>query len=196
MSYDFSQDWFTRNVDNFNLVKEKLLWRTRVLEIGSFEGRSTVWLVENFLEDEGEIVCIDTWGGSKEHASMQIDMQAVESRFDRNIATLKTAFPLRRVIKHKGEAHKELAQLLLRENIGTDLVYVDGSHEAKDCLSDAVFAWNLLKKGGVMVFDDYTWDVVSGEIHRPRMAIDAFLAIYTDEIEVLFKNHQVGIRKI
>lgn len=33
------------------------------------------------------------------------------------------------------------------------VVYIDGSHWAKDVLTDAVMAWRLLKEGGVMILD-------------------------------------------
>ena len=38
-----------------------------------------------------------------------------------------------------------------------DLIYVDGSHTARDVLQDAVLGWGLLKRGGLMIFDDYLW---------------------------------------
>lgn len=36
-----------------------------------------------------------------------------------------------------------------------DWIYVDGRHDYDGVLADFTYAWPLLKKGGVMVFDDY-----------------------------------------
>ena len=36
-----------------------------------------------------------------------------------------------------------------------DYIYIDGSHMPKWVLIDAVLSWDLLKKGGLMIFDDY-----------------------------------------
>ena len=33
------------------------------------------------------------------------------------------------------------------------IVYIDGSHEAPDVLTDAVMAWKLLVEGGIMILD-------------------------------------------
>lgn len=33
------------------------------------------------------------------------------------------------------------------------VVYIDGSHAAKDVIADAVLAWALLRPGGVLIFD-------------------------------------------
>ena len=38
-----------------------------------------------------------------------------------------------------------------------DLIYIDGSHSAKDVLLDSLLAWRLLRPGGAMVWDDYEW---------------------------------------
>ena len=32
-------------------------------------------------------------------------------------------------------------------------MYIDGSHAARDVISDAVLAWALLRPGGVLIFD-------------------------------------------
>jgi predicted O-methyltransferase YrrM len=59
--YTFTQDWFSHNIPVWEQLATLLPERKKFLEIGSFEGRSMVWAVENMLEDDGEIYCIDTW---------------------------------------------------------------------------------------------------------------------------------------
>lgn len=36
-----------------------------------------------------------------------------------------------------------------------DFIYVDGSHRSPDVIYDAILSFGLLKKGGIMIFDDY-----------------------------------------
>jgi len=38
-----------------------------------------------------------------------------------------------------------------------DLAFIDGSHVARDVLTDALLLWPYIKPGGYMVFDDYEW---------------------------------------
>ena len=33
------------------------------------------------------------------------------------------------------------------------VIYIDGSHQPQDVLTDAVMAWKLLKKEGIMILD-------------------------------------------
>lgn len=193
MSYQFTFDWFTHNANNFLAVKNIPFAINRILEIGSFEGRSTVWLAKNMLNKEGMIVCIDTWAGGEEHKVIGMDLSIVEARFDHNVAVLKEEQPNTTVYKKKGRSANELANLA--EWTKFDLIYVDGGHEARDCLSDAVMAWELLEKGGVMILDDYGWqDRPVGPLH-PKPAIDAFINFYYKELKVLFMNYQVALQK-
>jgi len=77
-----------------------------------------------------------------------------------------------------------------------DVIYVDGSHRAEDVLFDAVAYFSLLKKGGLMVFDDYEWQEIGMHgLDTPRPAIDSFLAIYANSIEVIHKGIQVIVTK-
>jgi len=77
-----------------------------------------------------------------------------------------------------------------------DFVYIDGSHIAKDVLTDACLAWPLLKPNGIMVFDDYAWGQPRDALHRPKIAIDAFTNIFGEELVVIHTHYQLIVRKI
>lgn len=198
--YAFTQDWFHWAPPLMNAITPLLLERKRFLEIGAFEGRSTVWFAENMLEDNGVIVAIDTWEGGEEHVEMGIAMNSVEERFDGNMNTLKGKFPKRYVSKIKNTSYDALAALV-GGGAGIvdryDFIYVDGSHVAKDVLTDLCMSWPLLKVGGVMVMDDYLWQGEPGSnvLHRPKIAIDAFMNTFTESVEVLHMGYQVAARK-
>jgi hypothetical protein len=104
------------------------------------------------------------------------------------------------VRKWKARSVDVLASLL-GVSAGTfDVAYVDGSHAARDVIGDGVMCWELLRRGGVMVFDDYRWDRVMGDAvppkRCPRMAVDAFLGMFEDELVVLDRGYQVVVQKI
>jgi predicted O-methyltransferase YrrM len=146
------------------------------------------------MEDGGEIYCIDTWEGGEEHTPE--DMDGTEARFEHNIQTVRKAFPKRRVSKLKGLSTQWVPSLIC-EKLSFDFIYIDGSHIAKDVLTDACMAWPLLKKDGMMAFDDYLWRL-SGftTIQRPKIAIDSFVNIFEDEIAMVHNGYQLIIRKL
>jgi len=70
---NFSVDWHSHNIPHWRRILERYRGqpKVRALEIGSFEGRSTIWLLENILTHEtAHIDCIDTFKGSVEHERM------------------------------------------------------------------------------------------------------------------------------
>lgn len=150
------------------------------LEIGTFQGDSAEWMLDNvFTHETSTYTCVDPFTGSEDHRIMGVDCTQNEhitrqklARFDLRCRIVRdysyNALP-RRIAKHTR----------------LDFVYVDGAHDAMNCLRDAVFSFDLLVPGGIMVFDDRLWDVMKGELNRPKLAIDAFTEIYSRQITIL-----------
>lgn len=211
MNYDFTNAWFDwsakSNWDHLIPVFIKKGDFCRLLEIGSYEGASACYLIEKLSNHcTFELHCVDTWLGSIEH---QVDgvassnMAVVEARFKSNIkmAKKKTA-GLNKVIIHKKTSEKYLSKLI---GSGTtnffDFIYIDGSHQAPDVLSDSVLAFKLLKIGGYMAFDDYLWSENTAlpvdPIRCPKFAIDSFVNIFCRKLKVVHaSNLQLYIQKI
>jgi len=186
--YELGVDWFSYAAPVWRSMIASIKPR-RVLEVGSYEGRSTVFLIENCAPlGPFEITCVDSWGGGVEHAS--IDMREVEAKFDRNMTRAKTKHPSAAVNKIKSESWLALANLLAQGQAGSyDMVYIDGSHQAPDVLADAVLAFKLLRIGGVMAFDDYLWHIEKAgqqdPLNMPKPAIDAFININIRKLNVV-----------
>jgi predicted O-methyltransferase YrrM len=192
--YEFSTNWFQRTLAVWDRLIPKVNPQ-KVLEIGSFEGAATCYLIENLAPKQRiEIHCIDTWEGGVEHQAggfVETNMNAVEMRFKHNIevASSKVQNNVDLVV-HKGPSDIELAKLFTSEKKNYfDFIYVDGSHQAPDVLCDAVLSFRLLKVGGVIAFDDYLWaeDLPGGvdPIRCPKPAIDAFTNIYCRKMNIV-----------
>lgn len=196
--YKFDHDdWFSHNVVIWDAIKPYVpQQKGRVfIEVGSFEGRSMVWIAENLMQPGDLITCIDTWGGGEEHSA--VDMAQVEANFDHNRSTACAKVDNLAVFKHKSTSVEGLINELRNGcgEQGASFVYIDGSHQAKDVLTDACLAWQLLENGGVLVFDDYTWGDPRDALHRPKMAIDAFTNIFAEEINPLHVGYQYIVQK-
>ena len=200
--YEFTNAWFDDEAEkNWKHLLPQVSPK-KILEIGSYEGASACFLID-LLGPNGdlELTCVDSWAGGIEHS--QDDMQAVERRFDANVALAQSKCALDvRLTKHKGRSDQVLAYLFTNGFQGSfDFIYVDGSHQAPDVLCDAVLAFRLLKPDGIMVFDDYLWfeELPGGMdlIRSPKLAIDAFTNIYGKKLDVLRAPlYQLYIKKI
>jgi predicted O-methyltransferase YrrM len=188
--YIFTVDWFSHNIPSWDIYLNNFKNKPNLnfLEIGSFQGRSTVWLLENILTDENSsITCIDTFEGSIEHhIYSKNELINLFDIFVHNVSTFKNKI---NIIRGKSQ---EVLKLL---NESYDFIYIDGDHTAVSVIEDAILSFSLLKKGGIMIFDDYEWLVMNNYIDNPKPAIDAFLEIYANKITLLYKDYQVIIKK-
>ena len=175
--YEFTNDWFARHVPAWKRILAPPRQRpSRVLEIGSFEGQSTVWTMENLLAEQGGlIVAVDPW--EEGPGAPQKGMQPVEARFDRNISIAARRFPTVRVEKNKGPSTLVLSALVARGE-KFDFIYVDGDHRAPQVLTDMVLAFHLCKVNGLIFCDDYLHMQHLGLVESPKLAIDAFTTCF------------------
>ena len=201
----FTQHWFDRHAPTFDkhlgLLKAQDSPPKQVLEIGSFEGKSACWLMDNVLTGtDDHLFCCDTFTGSPEHDPMRVDYSHIFETFMENVKPYGN-----RVTVLKGKSQEMVRELPLNF---FDFIYIDGSHESSDVLQDACAAWPTLKVGGIMAFDDYYWSFWSDRngdnprpegdesfIHEPKMAINAFVSIFANKITPLEMKDQVWIRK-
>ena len=193
MNYEFTRDWFKTGEHVWPEIRKMMSKNMSFLEVGSYEGRSTVWTIEHMMSDGGEITCIDTWAGGEEHEAD--DMRQVELRFDRNVEIAQGSFPDRSVNKIKKLSHVAMAELI-GGGYSYDFIYIDGSHQAKDVLTDSCMAWKLLNKSGFLVWDDYLWGHPRDVLHRPKAAIDAFMMLFGDEMQVVFLGYHMVVQKL
>ena len=189
-AYDFTNDWFVQNIPVWDTLVPRFFPK-RILEIGSYEGRSACYLIEKFGGSGAlEIHCVDTWEGGVEHDRSA--MSEVEARFDKNIQTAlqKMLNPNVIVKKHKKLSYVAMAELITIERAATfDVLYIDGSHQAPHVLADAVMGFHLLRNGGLMIFDDYIWSMEpmgsQDPLNMPKPAIDAFLNVFQRKMQVV-----------
>lgn len=180
--YDFSVDMFTFRVlpvweETLGHLKGKP--NINYLEIGVFEGGSAIWMLENILTDPTtKMTCID------------IFPEPLREKF---LSNLRISGFYEKATVIKGPSQVELRYLPLNS---FDIIYIDGSHVAKDVLADAVLSWELLKTGGIMIFDDYKWEEKLPAELRPQIAIDSFISAFKNDVEIIYHNDQVILKKL
>ncbi len=179
--YTFSNDWFTHNIPVWEKMLEEFKGKPNIhyLEVGVFEGRSAIWALESILTDPtARMTCID------------IFPEDLEEKF---LANLRLSGKEKKATVIKGYSNIALRKLPLDS---FDIIYIDGSHTANDVMTDAVLSWELLKQGGILIFDDYIWAEDLPPIKKPKIAVDAFLLVYREYIEVIHRGYQLILKRI
>lgn len=186
---NFSTDWFSVNIPNWLLTFEdyKLQEKETIkaLEIGSFEGASSVFLISEF--ENMHLTCVDTWQGSEENIDRE-GLEFIEQKFDENLGEYAA-----RIKKFKGSSFSFFESIDIKPQY--DFIYIDGSHHVDDVMIDAVRGFNLLKVGGIMIFDDYLWNFYETDSYNPCAAVNAFLRLKREDLAVIYIGGQVHITK-
>lgn len=140
------------------------------LELGSYEGRSALWTVENmFLDPGSRVTCVDVWGYSP------------EPLFDSNTAGIP------QVIKRKGRTVDVLRTLPPRSFHGC---YVDASHEEDQTLAEGRLVLPLMLPGAVVVFDDYGLDGEVREYPGVKRAVDRLRGEWERAAQLKYLEYQ------
>jgi predicted O-methyltransferase YrrM len=180
-AYEFTKDYITPYIGQWTAHLGQFKGKPDVhfLEVGTFEGCTTLWMLDNILTGAGcSITCIDIF-----------ESPAYEARFDHNVAVSGHAA---KVTKLSGRSQELLPSLSGRK---FDAIYIDGGHTAAEVYTDASLCWPLLKPGGVVSFDDYEWRMYRPPENRPQQGIDKFLAEHADELVILHKSYTVLARR-
>jgi len=176
---NFTNNWFEiTGIRNFEKYAPK---EGNFLEIGCYEGQASLWLMDN---TKASLTVVDTFSGGQD---LPVEVNLLE-RFKNNTADHKDRIT---ILQGKSQG---IMRLSFDEQY--DFIYIDGSHLASDTLEDAVLSFPLLKKGGIMIFDDYTWGRQLPLDQIPAVGIDAFVMAYVNKLEVLERNSQLILRKL
>lgn len=184
----------------------------RGIEIGTFEGRSSRWFLENIItHPDSHLTCIDPYSYDAEHevcpggASMihdKFDWEEVYETAKQNLMPWLQSAQCR-LLRHSSQF--ALNQLVIETDLTPNpqfhFAYIDGSHVARCVLEDTVAVWPMMLAGGILIWDDYRWSSETPtddpELFRPQIAIDSWLRIYKGCYDSLEEsNGQVKIRKI
>jgi predicted O-methyltransferase YrrM len=144
-------------------------------------------MIDNVLtHPSARIVCVDTWEDDTIYETCK------------NNVMCRSGFCMLKIRSFEWLCRRAGARCDAAETRDLyDFAYIDGSHETTDVIKDAVLTLDLVKPGGIIAFDDYVWSPghADGGVHAPKLAIDAFGAIFREQLEILHIGIQAWFRK-
>jgi predicted O-methyltransferase YrrM len=143
----------------------------RIVEIGSFRGRSTIVLAAAAADDV-EVVAIDPHAGN-DRGPGEIEGFGAEAAADReaflaNLERAGVAGRVRHVAAYSRHAHGDVADPI-------DVLYIDGAHRYRPARAD-VRDWGarVMDGGTLLIHDAFSSIGVTGAIVRQLVASDRF----------------------
>jgi hypothetical protein len=176
----FSSDFTSSRTPTWTGVLERFAGSPGIdaIEIGTYEGRSAVWFLENILQHEtSRLTCIDP---------------CPQTTFNTNLRRFR--HKVRLVQLPSAKALRDAAFRLQ----SIHFAYIDGSHSAPSVLQDAILVFPLLVHGGILIFDDYLYK--SRHPDRadtmPKLAIDSFVSVFQNKLKIVHSGYQFIVEKL
>ena len=159
----------------YELVKESPT--PRIVELGSFVGKSAIIMALALRKSgrKGTIICVDRfkkdmiyWGPG--HAKFECPLRsfweyAKMACVEDYLITIKAEIgPITRALKGK-----------------FGMIYIDGGHTIEQVIPNALWAWDNLVEGGILLFDDY--DIKGTHKYKDvKIGIDCLLSKWDRQI--------------
>ena len=179
--YFFSVDIFSYRIDLWTQLLASLKEQPgKALEVGSYQGMSSCWLLDNILtHPQSSLTCID---------------RQFDAKFKENIS--KTGAESR-VEFQAGKIHQQMENCTAASfdlvNLQDRCRLIDHSEQ------NARLAWKLVKSGGFVIFSYYGWRNPNNPEQNPKVGIDRFLTTVKDKWQPIHLSppaFQLVVRKL
>ena len=181
--YTEGKDWFRNSeLRDLLVMHYPRFQHNTMLEIGSFEGLSSCFFADDFLDHkESSLTCVDPFDLSDETTPLTSTTKEI---FTSNIHNTSNY--------SKTNTIETLSDDFFKSNVTKyNFIYIDGSHVPEDIARDMDNAWGCLQQGGIMWMDDYkgNQDITS--------AINEQIKKWNpDDLCIIHMGYQLALRKL
>ena len=182
----FSNKWFLNNFDIFSFfLPQDKNSKFNYLEVGCFEGLSSFFVLSEYKAVDATL--LDIWDMPNPNSkTLSHNFNSIEDTFDNNLSRFNFT-------KIKDDSVVAMRKLF-KQNKSFDFIYIDGSHNGEDILSDAIEAFKILKKEGLIFFDDFLQHDKNRALQSYE-GIEKFLTLYSNYLKIEYFQNNLVVRK-
>lgn len=144
------------NIDELIWLATEATKYRRIVELGSYLGRSTRALADN---TKGRVMAIDDWMGPRERLISYSDRMLIFNQFKHNIKDL--------LQKKKVTIYRQDFKLLpkIKFNKPPDMIFIDGDHSYDAVIRDIEWATSVMRDGGLLCGHDIDMPQVRNAVY-------------------------------
>lgn len=193
-SYFKIPGWFNYS-ETYDIIVDQISEDGKIIEIGSFLGRSTHYLATalyNANKTGVKIYSVDTFEGSSEHANLKLPKD-FSSIFKENLE-----FFIEKGMVIPCQGRSDDTKILEKfEEATIDFIMIDGAHEYEPVMNDIINWWPKLHPNGVMFGDDYGLASVKEAVKKslPKMNAPS-LSVNSSQEQTWFTSGNVEKSKL
>ena len=186
--YTYGRDWFYKSEIYQNakfFLGKASRKKFKILEIGSFEGLSTTFFIDNFLsKSDSLLTSVDPFVlySKNDHNSL-LEHKQIKNFFF-NISQSK--YPEK--VQYLGLTSDNFFEVNKKKY---NFIYIDGMHTKEQIPKDIANSWDSLLINGIIWMDDYLVD--KGKLKK---SFDETIASLKGRHEVIHKGYQLAIKKL
>eukprot|EP01060_Flectonema_neradi_P022061 TRINITY_DN3026_c0_g1_i3.p1 TRINITY_DN3026_c0_g1~~TRINITY_DN3026_c0_g1_i3.p1 ORF type:complete len:685 (+),score=126.29 TRINITY_DN3026_c0_g1_i3:36-2057(+) len=173
-------------LENFRDIFNEIKINTAI-DVGVWMGQSSITMAK-LLKQQGKggiLISVDPWCGSVEHwrnggegwNGLLLRDRSIPMIFERYRSNVIREQVEPFVLPFPVGGHVA-AQIFSNLKLSADIVHVDGSHEYEDVVVDLRDWWPIVRPGGVLYGDDYSWRGVAKAVEEFRELHGAKVSIY------------------
>ena len=183
---NFSNKWFLNNFDIFSFfLPQDKNSKFVYLEVGCFEGLSSFFVLSEYKAVDATL--LDIWDMPNPNSkTLSHNFNSIEDTFDNNLSRFNFT-------KIKDDSVVAMRKLF-KQNKSFDFIYIDGSHNGEDILSDAIEAFKIVKKEGLIFFDDFL-QYDKNRALQSYDGIEKFLNLYSNYLKIEYFQNNLVVRK-
>ena len=188
MKKKISLDCFSGNAYYWNQIINKNFDEFSYLEIGSWEGGSASYILNNYKTKK--VFCVDIW--DKFDDEYKEDHLKRFKNFKFNMNEFKGKFSF---FKNTSD------EFFMQNKEKFDIIYIDGWHEEPQVYKDINNSWNSLNINGIIICDDFFYGDITVKNNLinelPARAINKFIKEKRDKLKIIcVNNSQIFFKKI
>ena len=185
--YKYTHTWFVGSEINQHVLKYVPNNKpNNILEIGCYEGLSSVFFADNLLNHPNStLTCVDPFMTMENNDHKKFLKNNEEANFDFNISNCNNSekISIRKITSDK---------FFETNDKYFNFIYIDGCHDPDFIIRDMKNSFKYLVKDGIMWMDDY----MGGQGNQIMNTMHSFLREYQGKYVLFHRRYQLAIKKL